>query len=383
MKSVMQPARLAFDARLESEGLGEFLRSEADQATMQLNITKRCNLSCKHCHVGSGPARDEEMDWDTLRACLDVFAAGPYVSCDITGGAPELNTHYRRLIEEVSRIAEAKRAQGSPVRIITRTNAAILTQPGYENLPELWAAHGIEVAASLPHYEEQKTNRMRGDGVFELVIEGLHALNAAGYGVGPDGEGDGGPCIGHGEMANGEGSAKQSPRPKLTLNLVVNPGGAILPPPQASAEREYKKELKARFGITFDNLLVITNNPVGRFQEFLEGRSKLDAYMNSLYGAFNPATVKGAMCRDQISVDVDGRIFDCDFNQIVDTPVLETCQSSDYPLADAEGNQAKALTIFDLQEKGPSIASPRQIRVGDHCYACTAGAGSSCGGSTT
>ncbi len=362
MAGTVQSERLAFDTRLEAEGLSEFLTTVKDQHTMQLNITKRCNLSCKHCHVASSPTRTEEMSGDTLQACLDVFAAGPFISLDITGGAPELNPHYRWLIEEAARIAEEKRSDGLEARIITRTNAAIITEPGFEDLPGFWAEHGIQVVASLPHYEEQKTNKMRGEGVFDQVIKGLKSLNAVGYGSNED--------------------SSQITQKDLILSLVLNPGGAILPPAQVSAEREFKKELRKRYDVSFTNLLVITNNPVGRFYDFLEGRSLLDAYMTKLYGAFNPATVEGAMCRDQISVDVDGRIYDCDFNQIEDLPVLETCQMHAYPLLDVDENPARVLTIFDLQRDGLSTVAPRRIRVGDHCYACTAGAGSSCGGST-
>ncbi|MDR1358367.1 MAG: radical SAM/Cys-rich domain protein [Coriobacteriales bacterium] len=371
---------LPFALKVEAEGVGSYLRTARGLGTMQLNITKRCNLACKHCHVGSGPGRDEEADRAALQACLDVFASGPFVSMDVTGGAPELNTHYRWLIEEAARIMAEKRAQGQEVQLITRTNAAILTEPGFEDLPEFWAQHGVEVAVSLPHYEERKTNRMRGEGVFEQIIAGLRALNAVGYGAQGRSSAESGAAnsesAGCGKgSGNNEGSA-------LILNLVVNPGGAILPPPQASAEREFKKELGERYGISFDNLLVITNNPVGRFRDFLERRGMLDSYMIKLYDAFNPATVMAAMCRSQISVDVDGRLYDCDFNQIVNLPVLASCQDDLYPTTDADGTPIPALTIFDLERKGLAAVSERRVRVGGHCFACTAGAGSSCGGAT-
>ncbi|MDR1089381.1 MAG: radical SAM/Cys-rich domain protein [Coriobacteriales bacterium] len=372
---------LPFALKVEAEGVGCALRTAQDLGTMQLNITKRCNLACKHCHVGSGPGRDEEADKAALQACLDVFASGPFVSMDVTGGAPELNTYYRWLIEEASRIMADKRARGQEAQLITRTNAAILTEPGFEDLPEFWARHGVELAASLPHYEEHKTDRMRGEGVFAQVIAGLRMLNAVGYGA--QGRSSAGSGVANGESAGsdtGDGSNKENSA--LVLNLVVNPGGAILPPPQASAEREFKKELGERYGISFDNLLVITNNPVGRFRDFLERRGMLDSYMIKLYDAFNPATVAAAMCRSQISVDTDGRLYDCDFNQIVNLPILTSCQDDHYPTTDVKGWPLPALTIFDLKSKGLAQVSERRVRVGGHCFACTAGAGSSCGGAT-
>lgn len=373
---------LPFALKVESEGMGRFLQSAESPTTLQLNITKRCNLACKHCHVGSGPALRDEMDESALKACLAVFAEGPFTTLDITGGAPELNTHYCWLIKEAAGIAAEKRVSGLVPHVITRTNAAILTQPGFEDLPKLWAELGIEVVASLPHYEERKTNRMRGEGVFEQVVAGLGALNAAGYGK--------------------DGS-------KLILNIAVNPGGAILPPSQASAELEFRKKLGERFGIAFNNLLVIANNPVGRFQDFLESRGMLDTYMLKLYDAFNPATVESAMCRSQISVDVEGILYDCDFNQIVELPILETYKEDASLFEDsgelgelgeledvensrdagglggregAAGKPLSALTIFDLQRDGLEAVSRRKMRVSGHCYACTAGAGSSCGGAT-
>jgi len=349
------PASLSFAAKIESEDLDDYLYTVRNPATLQLNITKACNLACKHCHVGSEPTRTEEMDSKTLQACLNVFAAGPFVNLDVTGGAPELNSHYRWFIEEATQIAAKKRASGLSPHIMTRTNAAILTKEGFSDLPVFWADHGIEVVASLPHYEEHKTNRMRGEGVFAQVVEGLRALNAVGYGQ-EDGQ--------------------------LVLSLVLNPGGAILPPAQASAEAEFKRELMTRFGITFNHLLAITNNPVGRFKEFLEDKGLHDSYLAKLYESFNPATVAAAMCRNQASVDVDGTVYDCDFNQSAALPILKSCKTPGYPLEDGEGKAITAVTVFDLEREGIDTVCERRIRTADHCYACTAGAGSSCGGTT-
>jgi radical SAM/Cys-rich protein len=363
--------QLSFDEVVKSHNGESLLAAESEMSTLQINITKQCNLACKHCHVKSGPARNEEMNKDALQACLDIFAADSFTTLDITGGAPELNSHYRWLIEEASRIAANKRDKGLAARVITRTNAAILTQPEFEELPSFWAEHDIEVVVSLPHYEERKTDKMRGEGVFAQIIAGIQAMNAVGYGT-----------VDEYSKTKSGSDLPNNPKSKLTLNIVVNPGGAILPSSQASLEHEYRAELLARFKITFSNLLVITNNPVGRFREFLESRNMLDEYMTKLRNAFNFATVSSAMCRSQISVDVDGKIYDCDFNQIVDMPVLVSCKDEGHPITDTAKSSIAALTIFDLQKGGLNTVNSRRIRTEAHCFACTAGAGSSCGGAT-
>jgi radical SAM/Cys-rich protein len=324
----------SFTERIAELNHPEWLRTGESFDTLQVNIGMKCNLRCKHCHVQAGPERTEEMSRATLETCLKVFADGGFSVLDITGGAPEMNPEYRWFVEEATRIA---RAAGG--KVITRTNLVILTEAGYGDLPVFWAERGVEVVCSLPSWEERNTDRQRGKGVFERAIAGLRMLNDAGYGHG---------------ATNAAGQ-------DLTLNIVVNPGGAFLPPAQASAEREFKQNLKERYDVSFDHLLTITNNPVGRFGEILKERDKYDAYMKRLVDSFNPATVENMMCRSQISVSWDGRVFDCDFNQAVDWPVQE--QS----------------TIFIVSNQG---AKPRPLRLGDHCYACTAGAGSSCGGAT-
>jgi radical SAM/Cys-rich protein len=312
----------------------EWLCTRETFDTLQINIGTKCNLRCRHCHVQASPERNEAMSRIVLETCLKVFVDGGFSVLDITGGAPEMNPEYRWLIEEATRIT---RKTGG--KVITRTNLVILTEKGYDDLPAFWAKCGVEVVCSLPSWEERNTNRQRGEGVFERAIAGLRMLNEAGYGRG---------------TSNATGQ-------ELVLNMVVNPGGAFLPPAQASAEREFKQKLEERYGVSFDHLLTITNNPVGRFGAILEERDTYDAYMKRLIDSFNPTTVENMMCRSQLSIAWDGRVFDCDFNQAIDWPVEE--QS----------------TIFIVSEQG---IKPRPLRLGDHCYACTAGAGSSCGGVT-
>jgi len=329
-----------FEQRIAALGCAEYLCTASRLDTLQLNIGLRCNLACKHCHVQAGPARTEEMSRETMAAALAAFAAGDFTVIDITGGAPELNPHYEWLLA-----AACAAVQGKGGKVITRTNLVVLTLPQYAHLPAFWAQQGVEVVASLPSFEQRNTDRQRGQGVFEAALDGLRALNAAGYGLG---------------ACNAAGQP-------LTLNLVLNPGGAFLPPAQASAEREFKQQLKQRYGFQFDHLLTITNNAGGRFKDFLLAKGLLESYNQRLEAAFNPATVPAMMCRSQLSVAWDGRLYDCDFNQVVDLPVLNPDDSP--------------ATIAQLAARGQA-APPRQIRFGDHCYACTAGAGSSCGGAT-
>jgi radical SAM/Cys-rich protein len=330
-----------FAERVAELGHPEWLRTRDALDTLQINITTACNLHCRHCHVQAGPGRSDRMAHDTLEACLSLFAEDGFSVLDITGGAPELNPEYRWLIEEATRIARAPSAPDSPTarRIITRTNLVILTEDGYGDLPAFWAARGIEVVGSLPSWEKRNTDRQRGEGVFERALAGLRLLNEAGY---------------------GRGRTNSAGQP-LTLSLVVNPGGAFLPPSQQSAEREFRQKLEEQHGVHFDHLLTITNNPVGRFGALLRERDKYGAYLKRLSDSFNPATVENMMCRSQVSVSWDGRTFDCDFNQATDWPLEEQ------------------PTVFSLVEQG---VRPRPLRLGDHCYACTAGAGSSCGGAT-
>lgn len=292
--------------------------------TMQLNIGKLCNLACKHCHVEAGPNRTEIMSLETMKDCLQVFEENGFSVLDITGGAPEMNPNLRYLIEESTKIG---------AKVMVRSNLVILDDSKFSYLMDLYAENKVEVVCSLPYYKKDDTDRQRGEGVYEESIKILKKLNDIGYGINKD----------------------------LILNLVYNPGGAFLPPSQKSMEREYKSKLDMDWGIKFNNLFTITNNPVGRFAKFLEKSGNLDRYMSRLADSFNPSTVENMMCRDQLSIGYDGKLYDCDFNQTI-------------------GLTAKGLeNISNL--KGKKIEK-RNICVGNHCYACTAGSGSSCGGTT-
>lgn len=329
------PAVISFEETVAQLRRPELLETCACLNTLQVNITTQCNLACKHCHVEGSPAETKAMDKETLAACLRLFDQNGFSVIDITGGAPEMHPHYRWFVTEAAGLA---RKRGG--KVITRCNLVILTEDGYEDLPALWAELGVELAVSLPSWEARISDKQRGEGSFERAIHGLKLLNAVGYGTG---------------AYNAEGEP-------LLCNIVVNPGGAFLPPAQASAEREFREKLGERYGVQFDALLTITNNPVGRFERFLEKRGKKHEYLIRLYKAFNPATVENMMCRSQVSVRWDGRLYDCDFNQTLDWEV------------------STQTTVSEAAEQGLGV---RKIRFGDHCYACTAGAGSSCGGATT
>ena len=292
-------------------------------ATMQVNVGYRCNLACKHCHLECGPARSEMMSREVMQACLDAYGTCGFSAVDITGGAPEMHPDLEWFLREW---------QKRGVAPIVRTNLCILTDPEYARFAQLYADVDATLFASLPYYSARNVDKIRGDGTFTSSIEGLRLLNEVGYG-------DGG-------------------RP---ITLVYNPPTATLPPDQASMEREYKRHLSADFGVSFTNLVAITNNPSGRFAAALNRKGNLEGYMNRLIGAFNPATTASMMCRDQVSVDWRGNLYDCDFNQALGLRV--------------EGD----ATIFDLAQAAPAA---RAIVFANHCYGCTAGAGSSCGGET-
>jgi len=299
--------------------------TEERLGVLQVNVGRRCNLACRHCHVEAGPDRTELMARETMEACLKVFSERGFDSLDITGGAPEMNPDFEWFIMAAS-------ATGKTVMV--RSNLVILHEPEYAHLPERYRELGITVVASLPHYTKKSVEKMRGDDTFDKIIAMLQRLNELGYGKedGPE------------------------------LDLVFNPAGAIMPPAQASLEAEYRRRLGSQYGIVFNNLFAITNNPLGRFGEFLKGRGIYDDYLRKLEGAFNSATLPGMMCRNQISVGWDGRAYDCDFNQAADIPCLD------------------GRTIFDYLD--PAVPLKRAIAFGDHCYACCAGSGSSCGGTT-
>jgi radical SAM/Cys-rich protein len=294
---------------------------------LQINVGKLCNQTCRHCHVDAGPDRREVMTRETMALCLDVLDQTSIPTVDITGGAPELNPHFRWLVSEC-------RARGR--HVIDRCNLTVLELAPQQDLAEFLADHQVEVVCSLPHYRAPNTNRQRGAGVYEKSIAALRRLNALGYGSGTSG---------------------------LRLVLVTNPVGAFLPGSQASLEGEWKRELWRLHEIRFDALYCITNMPISRFLEWLIDSGNLEGYMERLVTAFNPAAISGLMCRTTLSVGWDGRLYDCDFNQMLD-------------LAVANG-APRHIRDFQMQ-----ALDARSIVVGRHCFGCTAGAGSSCGGST-
>jgi radical SAM/Cys-rich protein len=294
--------------------------------TLQINIGKLCNQTCRHCHVDAGPDRREMMSRDTMTMCLRALASSDIPTVDITGGAPELHPDFRWLIREISMMGR---------HVMDRSNLTVLMTPGQTDLPELFADNRVEIVASLPHYRATNTNAQRGEGVYEKSIAALKRLNEVGYGR--DGSG-------------------------LRLVLVTNPVGAFLPASQASLEAEWKRELARLHGVVFNALYCIANMPISRFLEWLMASGNLTRYMEELVAAFNPATVGGVMCRHTLSVGWDGRLYDCDFNQMLDLQVDHAAP--------------RHISQFDL-----TALTARPIVVGRHCFGCTAGAGSSCGGS--
>jgi radical SAM/Cys-rich protein len=292
---------------------------------LQINVGKLCNQTCRHCHVDAGPDRREIMSRPTAQACLDVLAKTTIPVLDITGGAPEMNPHFRWIVQEARRLGR---------HVIDRCNLTILLAPGYRDLPEFLAEHQVEVVASLPCYLEENTDAQRGNGVFAQSISALRRLNALGYGRAGTG---------------------------LTLTLVYNPLGPSLPPPQPKLEAAYRQELRERQGVEFSRLFTITNMPISRFLDDLLHRGQYEAYLQKLIEAFNPGAVDGLMCRTTLSVGWDGRLFDCDFNQMLE-------------LGLAPGLTA-TIWDFDL-----ALLQNRPIVTGQHCYGCTAGCGSGCQG---
>jgi radical SAM/Cys-rich protein len=295
--------------------------------TLQVNLGYKCNQSCLHCHVNAGPNRVEMMDGDSVDLVLQVIAQRRVATLDLTGGAPELSPHFRRLVA-------AARALG--VRVIDRCNLTILFEPGQDGLAAFLAANQVEVVASLPCYSAANVDKQRGDGVFDKSIAALRQLNALGYGQ-PD-----------------------SPR---VLNLVYNPQGAVLPPAQDRLEADYKRELHAHFGIVFNQLFVLANMPIQRFGSTLVSKGQFQPYMQLLKGAFVQANLETVMCRSLVSVDWQGDLYDCDFNQMLELPMRL-------------GGRPRAH-LRDLLAEDPQGGA---IRIADHCYGCTAGQGSSCGG---
>ncbi len=296
--------------------------------TVQVNLGYRCNQSCVHCHVNAGPNRKEEMTAETIDAVVDFIAGSPEIkTLDLTGGAPELNRNFRDLVV-------AARARG--LRVIDRCNLTILEEPGHEDLADFLAAHRVEVVASLPCYLEENVDKQRGKGVFDSSLRGLQRLNALGYG---------------------------HPGSGLVLNLVYNPQGASLPPAQQALEAAYKQHLLERFNVVFNQLFTLANMPIQRFGSMLVSKGQFNSYMQTLRDAHREENLDGVMCRSLVSVDWQGYLYDCDFNQQLGLPLHAGRQSRRH-----------------ISELTASTLEGQSIRVADHCFGCTAGQGSSCGG---
>ncbi|MDH5740006.1 MAG: arsenosugar biosynthesis radical SAM protein ArsS [Nitrospira sp.] len=291
----------------------------------QINVGKLCNQTCRHCHVDAGPDRREIMSRETAEQCVAALAKTDIPTIDITGGAPELNPNFRWLVEQVRELGR---------HVLDRCNLSVLLLPSQADLAEFLAGHRVEIIASLPSYRAGQTDAQRGDGVFDKSIEALRLLNRYGYG---------------------------QPDSGLVLNLVYNPVGAFLPPKQEATEAQFKKHLHAQYGIEFNRLYTITNMPISRFLEFLIESGNYDQYMTRLANAFNPAAAAGVMCRSTLSVGWDGKLYDCDFNQMLDLPVDHGAPSH-------------------IREFDPVQLHHRQIVTRNHCYGCSAGSGSSCSG---
>ena len=294
---------------------------------LQINVGKICNLTCVHCHVNAGPKRKEIMSRETIDRVIDWFAQTDIPTIDLTGGAPEMIPDFKYLIEQLKALTPAR-------HIIDRCNLTILLEPGYEDYAGFLAQHRVEIIASMPCYTPENVNAQRGEGVFDGSIRALQLLNALGYGI----------------------------HPELPLHLVYNPNGAFLPGPQSELETDYKRELREHFDIAFNRLYTITNLPIARFASYLKNNGKLADYMALLNDAFNPATVDGLMCRNTINVGWRGEVFDCDFNQMLKMQWRD---------------DDRALCLWDID---PAAVENREILTGNHCFGCTAGAGSSCGG---
>ncbi len=295
---------------------------------LQINMGKYCNQACLHCHVEAGPARKEMMTLDTVESVLRFLEKSDIKKVDITGGAPELNPHFDTLVERCVQLGR---------HVMDRCNLTVIFEPGKGYLPDFFQKNRVELICSLPCYTEENVDQQRGKGTFAQSIRALQLLNRLGYGVTDTG---------------------------LELQLVYNPVGAHLPPPQDRLERDYRKILKEKYGIVFNHLYCLTNMPITRFETFLKLRNEYHQYVELIESAFNPATLDKVMCRDLLSVGWEGSIYDCDFNQMLELPM--------------RNQQGKPLMIWDLGANG---LEDQSIIVGNHCYACTAGAGSSCGGS--
>ncbi len=323
----LRDAHALFPARLAAHNR-ELRRTRTE--ILQLNVGRLCNLTCVHCHVNAGPWRKEIMTRETVDRILDWLETTDIPTVDLTGGAPEMLPDFRYLIERVRKMTPQR-------KVLDRCNLTILLEPGYEGLAEFLAKHRVEIIASMPCYSPDNVEKQRGDGVFDSSIRALQKLNSLGYGEHPD----------------------------LPLHLVYNPVGPNLPPDQKALEADYKDELDRAFGIVFNELYAITNLPIARFESFLKRSGGLEDYMRLLIDNFNPATVEGLMCRNTLNIDWEGRVYDCDFNQMLNLA---------WP---SENGGSQPVYLWDLD---PGTVENRPIQTGAHCFGCTAGSGSSCGG---
>ena len=322
MENLEQKPDNAFARHLSQQGLS----LKADRCdTLQINVGKLCNQACKHCHVDAGPGRTEIMARETVDEVLRILQQYKIGTLDITGGAPELNPSFTYLVT-------AARSLG--VHVIVRHNLTVIFTPGQENLPEFFRDQQVELVSSLPYFLEEQTDAQRGRGVFERSLAALRRLNAVGYGMNDNG---------------------------LQLHLVYNPVGAFLPPPQASIEADFKREMAQRYGIAFNSLYTITNMPIKRFLDYLRRSGNKERYERKLLEAFNPQTVSQLMCRNLVSVSWEGYLYDCDFNQMAELPLL-------------------APAPRHISQFSPHLLEGRTIVTAAHCFGCTAGAGSSCSG---
>ncbi len=303
--------------------------------TLQVNLGYTCNQSCVHCHVNAGPNRTEQMDLETMGWVIDLLRSGKIKTLDLTGGAPEMNIHFRFLVEKARQLN---------VTVIDRCNLTILLEPGYETLAQFLADQQVQITASLPCYSEDNVDKQRGKGVFDKSIAALQALNRLGYG---------------------------KPGSGLSLNLVYNPQGAVLPPSQVGLQADYKRFLGENFGIEFNELFALANMPIQRFGSTLVSKNQFEPYMKLLRGAHSDANLDGVMCRTTVSVDYQGYLYDCDFNQMLNMPM------ADWGHANSDAPAKPKLHLRDLLTLQ---TNQLPIAVADHCYGCTAGQGSSCGG---
>jgi len=315
--------------------------SRGNLETLQLNLGYLCNLSCTHCHVNAGPTRQELMTRETIDLVLKYIKKHEVKVLDLTGGAPEMNPEFRYLVEQ---------ARAMDVHVMDRCNLTILQEPGFEYLAEFLSVQEVEIVASLPCYTQDNVDKQRGKGVFDGSIQALQTLNRLGYGKGHE---------------------------NRKLSLVYNPGGPFLPPPQVQLEADYKRELAEHFDIQFDHLFTITNMPISRFGSVLVSKGEFDNYMDLLKSSFAEENLKSVMCRTIMSVDWEGFVYDCDFNQMLMVPMKligENQQNENMIASDASAKKLHLSKLLDTQLNGAGIA------VADHCYGCTAGQGSSCSG---